>query len=122
LLYARSLTCARGESEGPRESLEIRATFQAINRLRIQEATGELLWQQSFYDHALRKDEDLMVVAAYIFTNPVKAGFVESAGDFRFSGGRYFETFTNAADGAKAASLRSEPLAEVTRATVDRLE
>ena len=37
---------------------------------------GEALWQRSFYDHALRKEEDINVVAEYIWANPVRAGLV----------------------------------------------
>lgn len=32
------------------------------------------LWQRSFYDHALRKEEDVHVVARYILGNPVRDG------------------------------------------------
>ena len=31
-----------------------------------------LLWQRSFYDHALRRDEDLATVAHYIASNPMR--------------------------------------------------
>ena len=37
---------------------------------------GEALWQHSFYDHALRKEEDINVVAEYVWGNPVRAGLV----------------------------------------------
>ena len=37
---------------------------------------GEALWQRGFYDHALRKEEDINVVAGYIWGNPVRAGIV----------------------------------------------
>jgi REP element-mobilizing transposase RayT len=35
------------------------------------------VWQRSFYDHALRKDEDLIKVAEYIVCNPVRKGLVK---------------------------------------------
>ena len=44
------------------------------------------LWQRSFYDHALRRDEDLYNVARYIWENPVRAGFVENPCDYAWSG------------------------------------
>ena len=40
------------------------------------------LWQKSFYDHALRKDEDVQGVARYIVANPLRAGLVEHVGDY----------------------------------------
>jgi putative transposase len=47
---------------------------------------GRELWQRSFYDHALRDDESLRDVALYIWRNPVRAGIIESAGDYPWSG------------------------------------
>ena len=34
---------------------------------------GRKLWQQSFYDHALRREESVRDVARYIWNNPVRA-------------------------------------------------
>ena len=44
------------------------------------------LWQESFYDHALRKEESLRRVAGYIWDNPVRAGLVEDPLDYPWSG------------------------------------
>ena len=40
------------------------------------------LWQKSFYDRALRRDEDLQSVARYIVANPLRAGLVKRLGDY----------------------------------------
>lgn len=40
------------------------------------------LWQKAYYDHALRKDEDVQGVARYIVANPLRAGLVEHIGDY----------------------------------------
>ena len=40
------------------------------------------IWQTGFYDHALRKDEDIAAVARYIVANPVRAGLVGRLGDY----------------------------------------
>jgi len=37
-------------------------------------------WQPGFYEHVVRKDEDLRVIAEYILANPVRAGL---AADWR---------------------------------------
>jgi putative transposase len=47
---------------------------------------GERLWQRSFHDRALRKEEDLQEAARYTWRNAVEAGLVECAGDYRWSG------------------------------------
>jgi REP element-mobilizing transposase RayT len=44
------------------------------------------LWQRSFYDHFLRKDEDMYRVVAYILDNPLRAGLVQEPAMYRFSG------------------------------------
>jgi len=44
-----------------------------------------MVWQRSFYDHALRRDEDLLMVAEYIVCNPVRKGLVEDWRDYPFS-------------------------------------
>ena len=44
------------------------------------------LWQPGFYDHVLRKEEDLVEVARYIFNNPVRKGLVGHYSDYSYSG------------------------------------
>ena len=36
----------------------------------------DVSWQKSFFDHIIRKDEDLMAVIRYILDNPVRKGLV----------------------------------------------
>ena len=43
------------------------------------------LWQRSFYDHALRADEERAVVARYILENPVRAGLVKYRREYPYS-------------------------------------
>jgi REP-associated tyrosine transposase len=42
-------------------------------------------WQRGFYDHALRKEEDIQTVAEYIVNNPVRAGLVKKWEGYPFS-------------------------------------
>ena len=44
------------------------------------------LWQPSFYDHVLRKDEDLLETVKYIFNNPVRKKIVLHYKDYPLSG------------------------------------
>jgi REP element-mobilizing transposase RayT len=44
------------------------------------------IWQISFYDHFLRKDEDLRQVANYIVENPVRKGLVDNWRDYELCG------------------------------------
>ncbi|MDP2785746.1 MAG: transposase [Sulfurimicrobium sp.] len=43
---------------------------------------GTPVWQRGFHDHAIRRDEDLLVMARYIIANPLRAGLVEHIGDY----------------------------------------
>jgi putative transposase len=49
------------------------------------------LWQKGYYDHALRDGESLDQAAWYIFLNPVRAGLVERAEEWPYSGSFQFE-------------------------------
>ncbi len=43
-------------------------------------------WQPRWYEHALRREDDLLTVAEYMLANPVRAGLVEAAEDWPWSG------------------------------------
>ena len=44
------------------------------------------LWQRSFFDHALRKEESLSQIACYIWDNPVRAAIVKGPEAYAWSG------------------------------------
>jgi REP element-mobilizing transposase RayT len=58
--------------------------FKARSARRVNQHLGRqgVLWQKSFYDHALRKDEDMQGVARYIAANPLRGRLVEHIGDY----------------------------------------
>lgn len=41
-----------------------------------------LWWDEGFYDHLVRDDENLQNVARYIVANPLRAGMVQSVRDY----------------------------------------
>ncbi len=43
---------------------------------------GHPIWQPGYYDHAIRKEEDIQAVARYIVANPIRAGLVNKVGDY----------------------------------------
>lgn len=47
--------------------------------------SGKLM-RRSFYDHVVRKEEDLRQIAEYILNNPVRKGLVEKREDYPFCG------------------------------------
>ena len=40
------------------------------------------IWQRAYYDHALRREEDLRFAARYLIGNPLRAGLVTEAGGY----------------------------------------
>jgi len=48
-------------------------------------------WQTSFWDHALRKDEDPRRAVAYVLENPVRKGLSRDVSDYPFAGSWVFE-------------------------------
>jgi REP element-mobilizing transposase RayT len=44
------------------------------------------LWQPRYYDHIIRKDEDLFIIAKYILENPVRKGLVSTPAEWPWCG------------------------------------
>lgn len=40
------------------------------------------LWQRAFFDHAVRREEDIRRIARYIVANPLRRGLVDSIRDY----------------------------------------
>jgi len=59
------------------------ATARQANQLLGR--TGEPFWQAESYDHWVRDDREWERIAAYIEDNPVKAGLVQRAEEYRWS-------------------------------------
>ena len=57
-----------------------RHSARQINK--IFSMPGNTVWQRSFHDHALRRDEDIVHAARYVIANPLRAGLVSKIGDY----------------------------------------
>ncbi|OGT90454.1 MAG: transposase [Gammaproteobacteria bacterium RIFOXYA12_FULL_61_12] len=60
------------------KNLKARSAHRINQRLNRQGP----LWQKAYYDHALRRDEDVRQIARYICANPLRAGLVRMVGDY----------------------------------------
>jgi REP element-mobilizing transposase RayT len=60
---------------------------------RARRGLGKLepMWQRSFFDHALRRDEDLQKAAEYILNNPVRDRLVKARRDYPLCGSFEFD-------------------------------
>ena len=65
------------------------ARFSLLSTQRIHEivTTRGPVWQDGFYDHALRGERSLNAYLLYMARNPVRAGLVEKAEDWPFQVG-----------------------------------
>jgi len=48
--------------------------------------TGTVLWQENYYEHVLRSDENYPAIVGYILGNPLRAGLVRAVGEYPFMG------------------------------------
>jgi putative transposase len=62
---------------------------------------GRRLWQRSFYDHAIRSDENLQDIAIYIWWNPVRTGLVDDPLEYKWSGSEVWSNWREFAGGDK---------------------
>lgn len=51
----------------------------------------EFKWQKDFYDHVLRKDDDLIKQIKYVLNNPVRKGMVSDWKDFLYKGSTVYD-------------------------------
>jgi len=69
------------------ESQDLATAIKTFKARSARAIAGRLesrgtLWQRAYYDHAVRRDEDLVAIARYIVANPLRAGLVKSLGDY----------------------------------------
>jgi REP element-mobilizing transposase RayT len=69
----------------PSRLLQSLKGFAAREANRMLGRTGEPFWQAESYDHGVRDEQEYARITAYIESNPVKAGLVERAEDYRCS-------------------------------------
>ena len=69
----------------------VREIKSLSTRIAWQHGYNGTIWQRSFYDHFLRRDEDCEMVASYIVHNPVRKGMVEDWREYPFSGSLVYE-------------------------------
>ena len=60
---------------------ELESVVRSVKALSSKR-TGQRLWQKGFYDHALRREEDLKNVARYLVANPLRTEIVDNLNDY----------------------------------------
>lgn len=57
------------------------AVSRAIKRESRRESP---VWQRTFHERALRRDDDVKAAARYLVANPLRAGLVNHIGDYPY--------------------------------------
>jgi putative transposase len=77
----------------------------------FKQRTQKTLWQKSYFDHALRRDEDVSPATEYLAGNPLHAGLAADWRSYKHWGGPWLEALANenqaiSEDGAAYADLK----------------
>jgi REP element-mobilizing transposase RayT len=63
--------------------------FKQISGYRHRQRTGCILWQAGYFDHILRREEDLAATIRYIVGNPVRRGLCDDWREWTWSWSRW---------------------------------
>ncbi|NOR17170.1 hypothetical protein GQ543_05615 [candidate division WOR-3 bacterium] len=67
------------------------SSFKQHTGYYYKKKMGGRLWQVNFYEHVLRKEEETISIAYYIFNNPVRKGLVNDYKKYEFLGSFEFD-------------------------------
>ena len=67
------------------------ASYKQATGYYYKQKTGIRLWQINFYEHVLRKEEDTIKKANYIFGNPARKGLIDDYRNYDFLGSFEFD-------------------------------
>ena len=82
-------------------------TAREANRLLGR--TGEPFWQRESYDHWVRDEREWRRIAFYIENNPVKAGLVSRAEEYRWSSRWGQGSVDTSVDAARTSACATKP-------------
>jgi putative transposase len=61
------------------------ATLKSSIQFRLRRVGVEFEWQDNFYDHVVRQNEQIEEIAGYILRNPERAGLVKQGEAYPFA-------------------------------------
>ena len=73
------------------EVLKAMKLFKQKSGFWLSKHRQNVKWQKDYYDHILRREEDIQKHVRYILANPVRAGIVEDWKDYKFRGSTVFD-------------------------------
>jgi len=70
--------------ESPKDLRKFVRGFKSYCSVATPVATNRKLWQRGFYEHILRKEENVADVAEYILNNPIRKDLVEERDQYQW--------------------------------------
>jgi len=80
-----------GETEGDVNLIKFIQCFKQDTGYNFKKKYGTNLWQKSYYDHILRKEESVVEKVRYILNNPVRKGMVSEFKEYPFLGSMVYD-------------------------------
>ena len=77
---------------------------------RVLGRTGEPFWQRESYDHWVRDEREWNRISFYIENNPVKAGLVSRAEEYRWGSQWYRSSVDTSVDAARTSACATAPI------------
>jgi REP element-mobilizing transposase RayT len=69
-----------------RSALDFVRLLKGRTTVNLRDLGYRKVWQTSFHDHIVRRDEDLAAVLQYVLENPVRKGIVKEWARYRWCG------------------------------------
>jgi REP element-mobilizing transposase RayT len=73
------------------EPLSSMKRFKQRSNFWFANNRSEVRWQKDFYDHMLRREEDLRKHVRYILNNPIRAGLVDDWRLYPYKGSTVYD-------------------------------
>ena len=80
-----------GANDSDADLIKFIKHFKQKTGYEFKKKHGINLWQRSFYDYILRKEESVIETVRYIFNNPVRKGLVKEFKEYPFLGSMVFD-------------------------------
>jgi putative transposase len=71
---------------GTKSLSEVMKSLKQFTSRKIKNdgVNSDPIWQEQYYDHAIRRDENLLEIIKYCWYNPVRAGLVTNPNDYPY--------------------------------------
>ena len=66
-------------------------SFKQKSWYHFKRKTAKKLWQVNYFEHILKRDENIKEIAKYVLCNPVRKGIVEDPKDYKYCGSLEYE-------------------------------